>query len=70
MNIQLGVPRPGGDTGVVIISVCKYLCRIYYVFKKESKCVVVVEKEKDARVDKDEICAHKNVSGKSIQGNK
>ncbi len=69
MSIQLGVPWPGRDTSVAIISVCKHLCRIYYTFKKEFRCVVVVEKEKDERGNKNEICAYSNVSEKSAQGN-
>ncbi len=58
-----------GHTNVAIKSICKHLCRIYYAFKKESRCVVVLEKEKDVRDDKGEVCAHSNVSGKSAQGN-
>ncbi len=69
MSIYLGVLRPGKDTSVVIKSIYKHLCRIYYTFKKESRCVVVVEKEKDASGDKSEVCAHSNVSEKSAQGN-
>ncbi len=69
MSIHLGVPRPGGDTSVVIKSICKHLYRIYYTFKKESRCVEVVEKEKDRRGDKSKVCAHSSVSEKSAQGN-
>ncbi len=69
MIIHLGVLQLGKDTSVAIISVCKHLCRIYYVFKNESRCMVVVEKEKDARIDKAEVCVYRNVSGKSAQGN-
>ncbi len=69
MSIYLRVLRPGRDTSVVIKSICKHLCKIYYAFKKESRGVVVVEKEKDARGDKSEVCVHRNVSEKSVQGN-
>ncbi len=69
MSIHLGVLRPGKDTSIAIKSICIYLCRIYYAFKKESRCVVVVEKEKDTRGDKGEVSAYSNVSGKSAQGN-
>ncbi len=69
MSIHLGVPRPGRDTSIAIKSVCKHVCKIYYTFKKEFSCVVVVEKEKDTRGDKGEICAYSNVSKKSVQGN-
>ncbi len=31
--------------------------------------MVVLEKEKDARGDKSEVCVYSNVSGKSAQGN-
>ncbi len=31
--------------------------------------MVVLEKEKDIRGDKDEVCAHSNMSGKSAQSN-
>ncbi len=65
MSIYLGVLRPGKDTSIAIKFICKHLCRICYAFKKESRCVIVVEKEKDARNDKGEVCAHINVSGKS-----
>ncbi len=58
-----------GRTSVAIKSICKHLCRIYYAFKKESRCVVVLEKEKDARGDKGEVYAYSNVSGKSAQDN-
>ncbi len=67
MSIYLGVPRPRRDTSVTIKSICKHLRRIYYTFKKESRCLVVLEKEKDARGDKGEVYAHNNVSGKSAQ---
>ncbi len=63
MSIYLGVLRPGRDTSVAIKSIYKHLCRIYYAFKKESRCVVVIEKEKDAKGDKGEVCVHSNVSG-------
>ncbi len=69
MSIYLGVSRPGRDTSVAIKSICKHLSRIYYPFKKESRCVVVLKQEKDARGDKVEVCAHSNVSGKSAQSN-
>ncbi len=69
MSIHLGALRPGRDTSVAIKSIYKHLCKIYYAFKKESSCMVVVEKEKDVRGDKVEVCAHSNVSGKSVQGN-
>ncbi len=66
MSIHFGVPRPGRDTSVAIKSVCKHLCRIYYTFKKESRCVVVVEKEKYAKDDKNEIYTYSNVNEKSL----
>ncbi len=69
MSTHLSFSRSGRDTSVAIISVCKHLCKIYYAFKKESKCVVVVENEKNVKGDKGEICAHSNVSGKRIQSN-
>ncbi len=69
MSIHLGVPRPGKDTTVVMKSVCKYLCRIYYALKKVFKYMIVVEKMKDATGDKDEIYAYSNMSGKSAQRN-
>ncbi len=69
MSIHLGVPWPDRDTSVVIKSIYKYLCRIYYAFKKGSRYVVVLEKEKNARSDKGEVSAYGNVSGKSVQGN-
>ncbi len=65
MSIHLGVPRTARDTSVVIIFVCKYLCRIYYTFKEEFRCVVVIEKEKDVMDNKGEICAYSNVNRKS-----
>ena len=43
--------------------------QIYFAFKKESRCVIVVKKEKDATGDKNEICAYSNISKKSAQGN-
>lgn len=69
MTIHLGVPRPGRNTSVTIKSICKDLCRIYYVLKKESRYVVVIEKEKDIRGDNNKVCTHSNVSKKSTQGN-
>ncbi len=69
MSIHLGVPRPGRDTSVTIKSIYKHLCRIYYVFKKEYRYMVVLEKEKDVKGDKGEVCVYSNMSGKSIQGN-
>ncbi len=65
MNIHLGVSRPGRNTSIAIKSICKHLYRIYYAFKKESRCVIVVEKKKDARDVKDKVYAYSNVSGKS-----
>ncbi len=58
-----------GNTSVAIKSIWKHLCRIYYAFKKEFRYVVVLEKEKDVKGDKGEVCAYSNVSGKSAQGN-
>ncbi len=58
-----------GHTSVAIKSICKHLYRIYYAFKKKSRYVVGLEKEKDAKDDKGEVCAHSNMSGKSAQGN-
>ncbi len=59
-----------GNTSVAIKSIRKHLCRIYYAFKKEFRCVIGLEKEKNERGDKGEVFAHSNVSGKSIQGNR
>ncbi len=69
MSIYLGVLRPGKDISVVIKSVCNYLCRIYYTFKKESRCMIVIKNEKGIRGNKAEICAHNNVNKKSAQSN-
>ncbi len=69
MSIHLGVLRPGRDTSIAIKSIYKHLCRIYYTFKKESRCVVVLEREKDVRGDKSKVCVHSNMSRKSSQSN-
>ncbi len=68
MSTHLELPRLGWDS-VGILSVCNHLYKIYYAFTKESRCVIVVKKEKDAMCDKDEIYAYSNVSKKSVQGN-
>ena len=42
---------------------------MYYGFKKESRCVVVVEKEKDAMSYESEIYAYSIMSKKSVRSN-
>ncbi len=56
MSIHLEV-RPGWDS-IAILFVCNYYC----AFKKESRYVVVIEKEKDVMGNGIEICAYSNVS--------
>ncbi len=68
MSIHLEVLWSGLDN-VAIISVYNHLYRIYYTFKKDSRCVVVIEKEKKVSGDKGKICVYSNVSKKSAQGN-
>lgn len=64
MSISLRIPRPGWNS-IAIIYICNHLYKIYYVFKKEYRCVVVIEKEKDAKGDKGEIYACCDMSEKS-----
>ena len=58
-----------GWNNVAIFTICNHLFEIYYAFKKESRYIVVVKKEKDAIGDKNKICAYSNISGKSAQNN-
>ena len=67
MSIYLGVRLDWNS--ITILSVCNRLYNSYYIFKKESKYVVVIKKEKDTIENKSEICAYNNMSKKSPQSN-
>lgn len=45
----------------VILYGCNYLYGIYYAFKKESKCSIVIRKEKNTKSDNGKIFALNNV---------
>ena len=60
MSIYLGVKL--GLDSIAILFIYNY----YYAFKKESRYVIVVEKEKNVISDKGEIYTYSNVNKKSV----
>lgn len=68
MSIYLRVLRLGWEVFVyktyilVILSIYNYLCEIYYIFKKESKYMIGIKREKNAMNDKEKIWADNNIN--------
>lgn len=69
MSIHLGIIFVGKKYISAILSIYNHLCRIYYAFKKETSCVIIVKKESDTMDDNSEIHTYSNVSKKSVKSN-